>query len=766
MALVWAFGASVLFAQVEDLADQVTVEVQNELAVNTAGLEFSPTFYEDGIVFISTNTAGLKKITDTNLKLSAMSILRSRRNSDGQLLPPEPFAAELSSIYHEGPVCFDRTAETVYFSRNDAKKGKDGRQFMRMYSATKSGGAWGEPKLMSFSVGDHDDMHPVISIDGDKLFFASNRQGGQGGMDLYVSYRIGDSWTEPVNLGSGVNTPKNEAFPFIHADNTLYFASDGQAGGKGGFDLYYVIPEGSQWTKPVNMGDPFNTPGDDFGLIVDLNKINGYFASNGRGGTGGDDIFNFHTENGNLDDYLLQNNRVPDRNLDLRLLVTDKKTAAPIGDAEIQILSSDIAQVIGRDESGKMIAVQQVNGQDVIRSIPPEKGISGMTNAKGRYATEIRPGSYTISVVKKGYQTKQLRAPISKPNNDIEIALEKVSYPGKVEWNASVFNYMTNAPLAGATLVLTDPSGKKDTVMADANGMVSYYLDPNKKYKVDMYQGGRIVGSTEVNTQGWGQITNQSLSVAPLLPGSVIELPNIYYNFNDATLRPDARKDLDLVVSLLRQHPNISVELASHTDSRGNERYNQELSQRRANGVVDYLVSRGIDRSRLKPTGYGESELRNRCADGVSCTEQEHARNRRTEVRILTGLQGASVVYLDGQLSDVGSVDPRPVSGDTGAAQGGKKDSGKKNKQKQTQATSAAQGDFHVVAGSFLMETRAQSQLEVLHSSGYTNAYITQYPNSPYYSIVAGEFQSREEAARLKRQLDNARIDAFVRVVK
>lgn len=514
---------------------------------------------------------------------------------------------------------------------------------MRMYSATKNGGAWGEPKLMPFSVGDHDDMHPVISIDGDKLFFASNRQGGQGGMDLYVSYRIGDSWTEPVNLGSGVNTPKNEAFPFIHADNTLYFASDGQAGGKGGFDLYYVIPEGSQWTKPVNMGDPFNTPGDDFGLIVDLNKINGYFASNGRGGSGGDDIFNFHTENGNLDDYLLQNNRVPDRNLDLRLLVTDKKTAAPIGDAEIQILGSDIAQVIGRDESGKMIAVQQINGQDVIRSIPPEKGISGMTNAKGRFATEIKPGSYTISVVKKGYQTKQLRAPISKPNNDIEITLEKVSYPGKVEWNASVFNYMTNAPLAGATLVLTDPSGKKDTVMADANGMVSYYLDPNKKYKVDMYQGGRIVGSTEVNTQGWGQITNQSLSVAPLLPGSVIELPNIYYNFNDATLRPDARKDLDLVVSLLRQHPNISVELASHTDSRGNERYNQDLSQRRANGVVDYLVSRGIDRNRLKPTGYGESELRNRCTDGVSCTEQEHARNRRTEVRILTGLQGASV---------------------------------------------------------------------------------------------------------------------------
>lgn len=124
LALAWAFGASALFAQVEDLADRVTVEVQNELAANTAGLEFSPTFYEDGIVFISTNTAGLKKITDTNLKLSAMSILRSRRNSDGQLLPPEPFAAELSSIYTRGLFVLTAPPRRFTFRATTPKKAK------------------------------------------------------------------------------------------------------------------------------------------------------------------------------------------------------------------------------------------------------------------------------------------------------------------------------------------------------------------------------------------------------------------------------------------------------------------------------------------------------------------------------------------------------------------------------------------------------------------------------------------------------------------
>ena len=124
----------------------VTVQSKNETGVNTKGLEFSPTFYEDGIVFISTNTAGLKKETDPQLNLPAMSILRSRRDAEGALSTPEPFAKELSSLYHEGPVCFDRTAETVYFSRNTELNGKpilaaDGRQKMRIYAAKKNGAA-------------------------------------------------------------------------------------------------------------------------------------------------------------------------------------------------------------------------------------------------------------------------------------------------------------------------------------------------------------------------------------------------------------------------------------------------------------------------------------------------------------------------------------------------------------------------------------------------------------------------------------------------
>ncbi|HOY05661.1 MAG TPA: OmpA family protein [Saprospiraceae bacterium] len=770
--LASCYAGGVLHAQTTPAAPPlITVQVKNEEAVNTAGLEFSPTFYEDGIVLISTNAngVGLKKVTDSELKLPALSILRSRRDSTGALSAPEIFSKELSSIgAHEGPVCFDRTTETVYFSRNAViggkdKFAKDKTQKTRIYSSKKVNGVWSEPEPLPFNNNEFDDFHPAISIDGDKLFFASNRPGSLGSTDIYVAYKVGDSWSEPVNLGAGVNTKGREAFPFIHADNTLYFASDATEGGQGGFDMYYALMENNQWTKPVNLGSPFNTSGDDFGLIVDLNKINGYYSTNGSGGKGGDEIFSFHTENGNLDDYLLQNQRVPDRNLDIKVVVTDKASGAAISDADAQVLNYDANNVIGRDEAGNLITIQNVNGQDVIKSMAPDKGINGVTDGKGRFSTEVKPGNYVIIVSKKGYQTKQIRLSISKPGNEVALQLERSSNaaPGKVQWTPSAFNYVTNAPLSGAMFVLTDENGKQDTVVADANGMVDYYLDTNKKYKVDLYQAGRIIGSTEVDTHGAvpGQPLMQNISVAPLLPGTIVELPNIYYNFNDATLRPDGRKDLDLVVSLMRQQPSITVELASHTDCRGNGTYNQQLSQRRADGVVEYMVSRGVERERLKPVGYGESEPRNICQDGVNCTEQEHARNRRTEVRILTGMQGASMIYVNGQMNSPQPIDPTVAA---------------PNKVKHTNTaphgsvtvTDAQRDSYYVIAGSFLMENRAHNQLATLQAAGYNTAEIVRFPNSSFFSVCVGRFNARREADTLKRQLESANIDAFVRAVQ
>lgn len=742
----------------QSTSQPITVIVKNEEAINTDALEFSPTFYEDGILFVSTNEQVLKKENVDEKQKVMMSVLKAKRGEEGMLTIPEAFSKTLSSRNHEGPVCFDRTAEIIFFSSNAVINGKDQfakdkMQKTRLYFSKKVNGVWGPPEPLPFNNNEFDDFHPAISIDGDKLFFASNRPGGFGSTDIYVSYKVGESWSEPVNLGAGINSPGREAFPFIHADNTLYYASDGIEGGAGGFDLYLSVPEGNLWTKPINLGAPFNTAGDDFGLIVDLNKINGYFNSNGMTGKGGDDIFSLHTEGGNLDEYLLQNNRTPDRNLDLKVVVTDKTNSAPIGMAQVQVLNYDVNNVIGRDEAGNLIVLQNVNGQDVMKVMPPDKGINGETDSKGRFSTEIKPGNYVIIITHPNFQTKQIRLQISKTGNEVAAQLEKPFGPGnsgKVQWNPTLFNYITNAPLSGAVVVVTNAkTGKQDTLVANSNGMVDHILDASTKYKVEFYQGGRLIGSTEVDTHGVkpGQALTQNISLAPLLPGSKIELPNIYYNFNDATLRPDARKDLDLLIALMKQQPEIKVELASHTDCRGNSKYNQELSQRRANGVVEYMVTQGIQRNRLKPTGYGESEPRNKCTDGIPCTDQEHARNRRTEVRVPSNTQGGSFVYVDDPTGN-----PKPQKPTTTTSK--------------IKVTNAEKDAYYVISGSFLMESRAQNHMKNLRNMGFGEANVIQFQGSTFFSVSVGKFKSRKDAQILEKKLESENFDSFIRAVQ
>jgi outer membrane protein OmpA-like peptidoglycan-associated protein len=129
-------------------------------------------------------------------------------------------------------------------------------------------------------------------------------------------------------------------------------------------------------------------------------------------------------------------------------------------------------------------------------------------------------------------------------------------------------------------------------------------------------------------------IVPQVVPPVPYEVGKTYALKNIYYDFDKSNIRPDAAKELDKLVALLNEYPSMRIELGSHTDSRGNDQYNQELSQRRANSAVAYLISKGIAKDRLAAKGYGESALLNKCANGVKCMESEHQANRRTEFKI------------------------------------------------------------------------------------------------------------------------------------
>ncbi|MGX5817066.1 OmpA family protein [Chitinophaga lutea] len=191
---------------------------------------------------------------------------------------------------------------------------------------------------------------------------------------------------------------------------------------------------------------------------------------------------------------------------------------------------------------------------------------------------------------------------------------------------------------AGATVLLTDET-RQDywTLPATNDGKIHMVITEGHQYTVWASGAGSGRSGMQRFTAGGEDTLRVALPLANAAPtpGSVHQLPEIFYDRDDYSLRPDSRPVLDSLVSLMERFPGLVVELGAHTDSRHTEAYNIVLSQRRAAAVADYLVQQGIDRDRISTIGYGESRLVNKCADGVECTEAEHQQNRRTELRIL-----------------------------------------------------------------------------------------------------------------------------------
>jgi tetratricopeptide (TPR) repeat protein len=207
--------------------------------------------------------------------------------------------------------------ELLYYTRT-GKKGKPSMQtlghekvrikeeVLEIYAISRAGGEWtGESKpFVHNKPGQYSVMHPCLSSDGSTLYFASDMQGGVGGVDLWYCEKDESSgkWGAPVNMGEPVNTSGNEVFPSLNDDGTLYFSSDGHPG-MGGLDIFSVKKEeeGGAWATPKNMGMPVNSSADDFSFVIDPFHVNtfgrqdvvGYFSSNRIGGKGGDDIYMF-----------------------------------------------------------------------------------------------------------------------------------------------------------------------------------------------------------------------------------------------------------------------------------------------------------------------------------------------------------------------------------------------------------------------------------------------------------------------------------------
>lgn len=204
---------------------------------------------------------------------------------------------DINSVYHEGPITISKDGNTMYFSRNNFNEnilGKDhnGVSNLKIYKASLVEGEWTNIEELSFNSSAYSNGHPALSEDETKLYFTSNMPGGLGGSDIYfVDINDDGSFGKPKNLGAVVNTDKNESFPFINSEGTLFFSSDGHAG-LGMLDIFGTASDkDNKIISVVNLGTPVNSSKDDFSFFMNNDGLSGFFASNRDGGVGGDDIY-------------------------------------------------------------------------------------------------------------------------------------------------------------------------------------------------------------------------------------------------------------------------------------------------------------------------------------------------------------------------------------------------------------------------------------------------------------------------------------------
>ena len=568
------------------------------LEANSPQSDFSPTYVDQGIVFVSARrgTSLLKPAYGWNDQ-AYLDLYYAPIDEVGQLGKVQALNKEVNSRYHEGPTAFYDSARKMIFTRNNYFKNKKGKSsqgvvHLQLFTATRTDTSmthWEDIKPFPYNSEEYSVCHPSVTADGQKLFFVSDMPGGHGGTDVYVCQWENNTWSRPVNAGGMINTDGNELFPFIHSNGELYFASDGRAG-LGGLDIYKIRWKKRQSAIPSNLGYPINTRHDDFGLILDKTEEQGFFSST-RGKDGVND-----------DLYHLYINRP--KTVVVSGTVVDRHTKEKLPQARVKV-------------------------EDKRRNIAQEV----QTSADGSYTLELPwEATYQLVVNRDGFEEHRQSLTLEKESpQPSTLPLTRI-----LRVYGTLKDMESDSPLEGIKLTLKDLETEEEQEQTTGNdGTYTFELQPYKEYEIAIRKRKFFNQVIVFDTKDPDE---RSIEIAPaveeIVIGKGIKLDDIYYASGKWDIQPKAARELDKLVKMLKDNPTIEIELSSHTDARGSATSNITLSDRRAKSATDYIVSQGIAADRIVGKGYGEEKLINQCADGVNCSAEEHQQNRRTEFAV------------------------------------------------------------------------------------------------------------------------------------
>lgn len=272
--------------------------------LNTKFDDFGANFYGKGILFCSeqdTGSVAKRRSAWTGRPFVDLFYTKARLidedKKEFKYSTVEKYHDKLNTRLHDGPIAMTADKRKMYVTRNAINKSKasysrNGLINLQIMEAERTSNGWSKLEGININNPEYSIAHPSLNKYGDKMYFASDIPGGFGGFDLYVSYLENNDWSHPINLGPEINTEGDEVFPFLTEDNELYFSSDGHVG-LGGFDIYHTKVRRGVWDEVTNLGSPINSSKDDITFVMDSTKLFGYFASNREGGKGFTDIYSF-----------------------------------------------------------------------------------------------------------------------------------------------------------------------------------------------------------------------------------------------------------------------------------------------------------------------------------------------------------------------------------------------------------------------------------------------------------------------------------------
>lgn len=632
------------------------LNAKNMFALNTQTINSENS--EFGVIYLSENKVLLVSSKRTKKAVqqihswtgnSFYSIYSASIDENGNILKKKVrVTGKINRKYNNGPLAFCEKTNTIYFTSNGALE-KNSNKTTTAHLRIYKGNLVKNKKVkniteLAINVPNFSTAHPSVSKDGKQLFFASNRPGGEGGMDIYSVALNDDGQTigEVVNLGEVINTSENDIFPFYNSkEEVLFFSSRGHFG-LGGLDVFASrLNSEKQPISVENLGAPINSSSDDFSFINNMEQTKGYFASNRPGGKGSDDIYAFTQK---------------------QIIQKQSIVEGTIKDVFADTLLNNATILVTNQEGVILDSVK--------------------TDSKGYFKIPLNTSiqsDFTLVSSKDNFTKETLKVPFDKEQlvykNDI-LLTPIISY----SIVGSVVDKSTNQPINGVKVSILDSKENKplsDALLSSPDGKfqstnLPYSYQQEISYTIQLEKEGfeptrtaivrkldkdnvisvqtamtkivkvkpeaKVVAPTETKVAVENKVVPVKVNETDL--GQLMQIAPIYFDLNSSYLTVQGKSELDKVVNFLMENPNSAIEIRAHSDSRDEVKYNLWLSDKRAKSAMRYIMSKGISENRISGKGFGESELivpDSEIEKATSDEEKEilHAKNRRTEFIII-----------------------------------------------------------------------------------------------------------------------------------